>query len=53
MQYDSKNLLDFVLEIGLEWLMLYEIRTYGSKKNATMEFWKLLCLLCSYNRTQR
>ena len=31
MQYDSKNLLDFVLEIGLEWLMLCEIRTYGSK----------------------
>jgi len=22
-------------------------------QSATMEFWKLLCLICSYNRTQQ
>jgi len=27
MQYDSKHLLDFVIEIGLEWLGMTEIRT--------------------------
>jgi len=49
MQYYSKNLLDFLLEIGLEFVKFAPIEA----KNATMEFWKLLCMFCPYNRTQR
>jgi len=47
MQYDSNNLLVFVFEIGLEWQKIASIRI----KNVTIEFWKLLCLFCSYNKT--
>lgn len=32
MQYDSKHLLDYVLRIGLEWLMLDENRTLRNPK---------------------
>jgi hypothetical protein len=31
MQWDDNKLLDFVLEIGLEWLNLVKNRTYGTQ----------------------
>jgi len=33
---NSKHLLDFVIEIGLEWLKIAPKKS----KNTTMEFWK-------------
>jgi len=38
-----------MIEIGLQWLQIAPKKS----KNATMEFWKLLCLFYPYNRTQR
>jgi len=44
MQQNSKHLLDFVFEIGLSFVKLVP----ENLKIATMEFWKFLCLFCSY-----